>query len=344
MMKEINNLNIEEIQAMASPREVINELPNNEKINRVIYESREVIRNILAKKDPRFLVIVGPCSIHDKEATLEYAKKLSCLRKKYSDKLYIVMRTYFEKPRTTTGWRGLITDPNLDGTYDFNQGVRIAREILMDIVAFKLPTATEFLDPIIPQYIADLISWVAIGARTIESQIHRELASGVSMPVGFKNNTDGNLQLAVDAMKTAQCAHSFLGINYAGLTSIVKTKGNKASHLILRGGTTGPNYSAVYVQEAQNMLAKANLSISIMVDCSHGNSGKDPRKQREVLNSVLEQRLSGCDSLIGVLLESNLKAGRQNISDKLEYGKSITDGCIGWEETEEILAGLYRSL
>lgn len=343
-MKEINNLNIEEIQAMASPREVINELPNNEKINRVIYESREVIRNILAKKDSRFLVIVGPCSIHDKEATLEYAKKLSYLRKKYLDKLYIVMRTYFEKPRTTTGWRGLITDPNLDGTYDFNQGVRIAREILMDIVALKLPTATEFLDPIIPQYIADLISWVAIGARTIESQIHRELASGVSMPVGFKNNTDGNFQLAVDAMKTAQCAHSFLGINYAGLTSIVKTKGNKASHLILRGGTTGPNYSAVYVQEAQNMLAKANLSISIMVDCSHGNSGKDPRKQREVLRSVLEQRLSGCDSLIGVLLESNLKAGRQNISDKLEYGKSITDGCIGWEETEEILAGLYRSL
>jgi 3-deoxy-7-phosphoheptulonate synthase len=343
-MKEINNLNIEEIQAMASPREVINELPNNEQINRVIYESREVIRNILAKKDSRFLVIVGPCSIHDKEATLKYAKKLSYLRKKYLDKLYIVMRTYFEKPRTTTGWRGLITDPNLDGTYDFNQGVRIAREILMDIVAFKLPTATEFLDPIIPQYIADLISWVAIGARTIESQIHRELASGVSMPVGFKNNTEGNLQLAVNAMKTAQCAHSFLGINYAGLTSIVKTKGNKASHLILRGGTTGPNYSAVYVQEAQNMLAKANLSISIMVDCSHGNSGKDPRKQREVLKSVLEQRLSGCDSLIGVLLESNLKAGRQDISDKLEYGKSITDGCIGWEETEEILAGLYRSL
>jgi 3-deoxy-7-phosphoheptulonate synthase len=343
-MKEINNLNIEEIQAMASPREVINELPNNEKINRTIYESREVIKNILEKMDKRFLVIVGPCSLHDKEATLEYAKKLSSLRRKYLDKIYIVMRTYFEKPRTTIGWRGLITDPNLDDTYDFNQGVRTTREILLDIANLRMPTATEFLDPVIPQYISDLISWVAIGARTIESQVHRELASGVSMPVGFKNNTDGNLQLAVNAMKTAQCEHSFLGINYAGLTSIVKTKGNKATHLILRGGTTGPNYDSNSVQVAQKILEGAGLFTSLIVDCSHGNSGKDPQKQGGVLRSVLEQRLKGNDGLVGVLIESHLKAGKQDISGKMEYGKSITDACIGWEETDALLGDLYRSL
>jgi 3-deoxy-7-phosphoheptulonate synthase len=287
------------------------------------------------------LVIAGPCSIHDPVSALEYAGRLAELARSVRDRYLVVMRVYFEKPRTTTGWKGLINDPDLDESCNVGKGISIARQLLLDITALGLPTATEFLDPIVPQYTAELVTWAAIGARTTESQTHREMASGLSMPVGFKNATDGSFQTAVDAMKSARTPHSFLGIDPDGATSIVKTAGNPDTHVVLRGGRNGPNYGPDDVAKAGVALEKAGLPGGIMVDCSHSNSGKDPLRQPEVWKSVLAQRAAGNKKLVGAMLESHLRFGSQPLPpspSKLEYGVSITDACMDWEMTASLLA------
>jgi 3-deoxy-7-phosphoheptulonate synthase len=286
------------------------------------------------------LVIVGPCSIHDPVSALEYAKRLAELSLEVSDRLLIVMRVYFEKPRTTVGWKGLINDPHLDESFDISAGLSLARKLLLDILDLGLPAATEFLDPIVPQYIADLISWAAIGARTTESQTHREMASGLSMPVGFKNATDGSVQTAIDAMGSSRTAHNFLGIDQDGATSIIKTAGNPDSHVVLRGGRNGPNFGPGDVQAAREALRKAGLHPALMVDCSHANSGKDPKRQPEVWRSLNEQRAAGASGLIGAMLESHIHFGAQPLGSdpaKLQYGVSITDACMDWETTAALL-------
>jgi 3-deoxy-7-phosphoheptulonate synthase len=312
-----------------------------------VVESREVIKSILNKQDKRLLAIVGPCSIHDYKAAVEYARRLKDLRQRLQERLLILMRVYFEKPRTTIGWRGLILDPRLDGTGEIAEGLRLARKLLLEITALGVPAATEILDPIVPQYIADLISWTAIGARTTESQTHREMASGLSMPIGFKNNTDGNLQIPIDAMSSSKHPHSFLGIDQDGKTCILKTSGNPHTHIILRGSRRRTNYKRWHISEASQLLKKAGFDSSIMVDCSHGNSGKKQQNQEVVLESVLKNRKRGMSNIIGFMLESNLREGNQSIpSDKsqLEFGVSITDECIGWEKTEALLVSAYSSL
>jgi 3-deoxy-7-phosphoheptulonate synthase len=287
------------------------------------------------------LVVVGPCSIHDPVGALEYAGKLSALRREFADRLEIVMRVYFEKPRTTIGWKGLINDPHLDNSYDIEGGLKKARRLLMDIVSLGLPAATEFLDPITPQYISDLISWAAIGARTTESQTHREMASGLSMPVGFKNGTDGGLQIAIDAMGTAMRPHSFIGIDEDGVTSIVRTAGNPSGHVVLRGGRQRANYDAESIRDAENQLASNGLPRVLMVDCSHANSGKQSARQEEVWRNVIEQRVAGTRSLIGLMVESYLEEGTQPFPKdnpaSLRYGVSITDACLGWDATARML-------
>jgi 3-deoxy-7-phosphoheptulonate synthase len=301
---------------------------------------RETCRRILRAEDPRLLVIVGPCSIHDTVSALEYAKRLSSLAKEVEEHLFIVMRVYFEKPRTTVGWKGLINDPYLDDSGDLAHGIELARQLLLDVAALGLPAATEVLDPIIPQYIADLIRWSAIGARTTESQTHREMASGLSMPVGFKNGTDGSVQTAVDAMRSSRNSHSFLGIDQEGMTSIIKTAGNPDGHLVLRGGRDGVNYQPHQTAEAASKLKAAGVPAAIMIDCSHANSGKDPARQPEVWRSILEQRNAGRKDIVGAMLESNLEFGSQNLEgdpSKLRYGVSITDACLDWESTAVLL-------
>jgi len=286
------------------------------------------------------LVVVGPCSIHDIKGALEYAARLNVLRQEVEPHIQLVMRVYFEKPRTTIGWKGLINDPFLDGTYDIGTGLKRARKLLLDLTAMGLPTATEFLDPIIPQYIDDLVSWVAIGARTTESQTHREMASGLSMPIGFKNGTDGSLQIALDAMVSARTPHSFLGIDQDGVTSIIRTTGNPVGHVILRGGRSRPNYDTTSLAEAEQRLVQAGLPPVLMVDCSHANSGKQHARQEEVWHSVIEQRVAGNWGLIGAMVESYLNEGNQpfpNEPSQLCYGVSITDACLGWEATERML-------
>ena len=312
-----------------------------------VVRSRDAVTRILRQEDPRLLVVVGPCSIHDPRGALEYAEKLNRLRKELDDRMEIVMRVYFEKPRTTIGWKGLINDPHMDGSHDIETGLKQARRLLLDITAMGLGAATEFLDPIVPQYIDDLISWAAIGARTTESQTHRELASGLSMPVGFKNATDGALQVAVDAMHSAQAPHSFLGIDQDGFTSIVRTTGNPAGHVVLRGGRTKTNFDAESIRAAEAKLVQAGLPAVLMVDCSHANSGKQHARQEDVWRSILKQRTSGTRSLIGMMLESYLEEGQQPIPgnlEKLRYGVSITDACISWETTERILRWGYGVL
>jgi 3-deoxy-7-phosphoheptulonate synthase len=285
--------------------------------------------------------VVGPCSIHDPIGALDYAAKLNALRQEFADRLEIVMRVYFEKPRTTIGWKGLINDPHLDNSYDIEGGLKKARRLLLDIIAMGMPTATEFLDPITPQYISDLISWAAIGARTTESQTHREMASGLSMPVGFKNGTDGSLQIAIDAMGTAMRPHSFIGIDEDGVTSIVRTAGNPSGHVVLRGGRTRSNYDAESIREAEKQLASHGLPRVLMVDCSHANSGKQSARQEEVWRNVIEQRVAGTRSLIGLMVESYLEEGTQPFPKdnpaSLRYGVSITDACLGWEATARML-------
>jgi 3-deoxy-7-phosphoheptulonate synthase len=339
-MLPTQNLHVKEAVRLLTPRALKSQLPVTETVNRMVAASRECIRQILARADGRLLVVIGPCSIHDVEGALEYGVRLNALREELSEQLALVMRVYFEKPRTTIGWKGLINDPFLDGTYDIETGLKRARKLLLDLTAMGLPAATEFLDPIIPQYIDDLVSWVAIGARTTESQTHREMASGLSMPVGFKNGTDGSLQIALDAMVSARTPHSFLGIDQDGITSIIRTTGNPVGHVVLRGGRTHPNYDAVSLHEAEQKLKQAGLPPVLMVDCSHANSGKQHAQQEAVWRSLVEQRIGGNRALIGAMVESYLCEGSQPFPKnprELRYGMSITDACLGWDATERML-------
>jgi len=339
-MERTHDLNVAAMTPLITPRALKAKLPMTEAANKTVVEGRRAIRKILDGEDRRLLVIVGPCSIHDRYGALEYAERLAVLAEAIKDEVLVVMRTYFEKPRTTIGWKGMINDPNLDGTYDMKKGLYRAREILLRVNEMGLPAASEVLDPIIPQYIADLESWAAIGARTTESQTHREMASGLSMPVGFKNSTDGNLGVAIDALQSARHPHHFLGINEDGQTCIVATRGNPYCHIILRGGQDRPNYDPVGIIMAEEQLRAIGVEPRIMVDCSHANSGKRPKLQGHVLRSVLLQRIDGNTSIIGAMIESYLREGRQSAekSDKdLKYGVSITDGCLGWKDTERLL-------
>ncbi len=346
-MRPTQDLRVRQIVPLLTPRALKAELPMTEASNETVANSRDRVVSIIRQQDPRLLVIVGPCSIHEIAGAMDYAQKLNSLRKQLADRIEIVMRVYFEKPRTTLGWKGLINDPNLDGSEDIELGLKLARKLLLDITGMGLPAATEFLDPITPQYIADLVSWAAIGARTTESQTHREMASGLSMPVGFKNSTDGSLDTAINAMKAARSSHSFLGIDQDGLTSIVRTTGNYDGHIVLRGGRLRPNYDPQSIAEAERQLEQAGLPKVLMVDCSHANAGKRPERQEVVWQNVIQQRVSGTRSLIGVMLESYLKAGNQPFPrpvSELEYGVSITDPCISWETTERLLLKGYEAL
>ena len=336
----INNIHVSAEEVLLTPEALAAELPVSEKALNAIADSRNIISDIVHRKDHRFLVVCGPCSIHDTQAAKEYALKLKELHETCKDSLYIVMRVYFEKPRTTTGWKGLINDPHLDGTFDIEAGLRKARELLIWLAELELPVATEALDPISPQYLAELFSWAAIGARTSESQTHREMASGLSMPVGFKNGTDGSLNIAINALKSAASGHRFMGINKQGQVSIIKTQGNPDGQIILRGGKQ-PNYDSVCVSECERELDEAGLTASLVVDCSHANSSKDYRRQPLVAQNVVNQILEGIQSIIGIMLESHINSGNQpsdgiEISD-LSYGVSITDGCIDWATTESLI-------
>ncbi|HSU54672.1 MAG TPA: 3-deoxy-7-phosphoheptulonate synthase [Candidatus Dormibacteraeota bacterium] len=339
-MHQTQNLHVKETVRLLTPNALKAELPMSEASNRTVFESRSRVQDILDQKDPRWLVIVGPCSIHDVDGALEYGTKLNQLRKEFASEMEIVMRVYFEKPRTTIGWKGLINDPHLDGSYDIDTGLKKARRLLLDLTAMGLPAGTEFLDPIIPQYTADLITWAAVGARTTESQTHREMASGLSMPVGFKNGTDGSLQIALDAMQSARTPHNFLGIDQDGITSIIRTSGNPSGHIVLRGGRGRTNYDADSIREAESRLVQSGLPAVLMVDCSHANSAKQHAKQEEVWKSVIEQRIAGTDCLIGLMVESYLEEGNQPFPrprSELCYGVSITDACISWKTTERML-------
>jgi 3-deoxy-7-phosphoheptulonate synthase len=346
-MYRTQDLHVKEIVPLLSPRALKALSPTPAAVNDSVAQARERVIRILRREDPRLLVVIGPCSIHDQAGALEYAARLSRLRQELSDRLEIAMRVYFEKPRTTIGWKGLINDPHLDGSQDIETGLKIARKLLLEISSLGLPAATEFLDPIVPQYTADLITWAAIGARTTESQTHREMASGLSMPVGMKNATDGSLQVAIDAMGATQHPHSFLGINDDGVTSIVRTNGNPDVHVVLRGGRALTNYDAASIQAAEEKLRAEKLPPVLMVDCSHANSEKKFARQEEVWRSVIEQRAAGTQSLIGLMVESHLHEGNQPIPKSLKelrHGVSITDSCIGWEATERMLRWGYATL
>jgi 3-deoxy-7-phosphoheptulonate synthase len=346
-MYQTQDLHVREIVRLRTPKTLKADLPLTDAASATVARGRETVTRILRQNDPRLLVVVGPCSIHDVKGALEYATKLSALRKEFASQMEIVMRVYFEKPRTTIGWKGLINDPHLDNSQDIESGLKIARRLLLDITDLGLPTATEFLDPIIPQYTADLVTWAAIGARTTESQTHRELASGLSMPVGFKNATDGSLQIAVDAMHSARTPHSFLGIDQDGFTSIVRTTGNPDGHVVLRGGRLQTNYDAQSIRDAEARLTQAGLPPVLMVDCSHANSGKQPARQEDVWHSIIEQRVGGTRSLIGAMIESYLHEGAQPIPKnpaELRPGISITDACISWETTARMLRWGFETL
>ena len=343
-MTRTENLNIVEVMPITSPKKLKDLLPVSDSVIETVLNARNAIKNILDGKDSRLLMIVGPCSIHDPKAAIEYAERLKKLADEVSETVLVVMRVYFEKPRTTVGWKGLINDPELDGSHKINKGIELARRLLLDINALGLPCATETLDPITPQYLADLISWSAIGARTTESQTHREMASGLSMPVGFKNGTDGGLSVAINAMKSALQPHHFLGINNEGLSSAIQTSGNRNLHLVLRGGNNGPNYDAVSIHKAAESLASEGLPEAIMIDCNHANSGKDPSRQELVLRDAIHQIKNGDNSIIGIMIESNINGGNQPISASLQYGVSITDACLDWENTNRIILNAHQSL
>lgn len=343
----IDDLIVESIVPLITPKQLKEEVKVSESAIASVQQGRAVVRNILDRKDKRLFVVVGPCSIHDIKAAKDYAQRLKVLSEKVSDTLYLVMRVYFEKPRTTVGWKGLINDPYMNDTFKIEDGLHIARRLLIDLAEMGLPLSTEALDPISPQYIQDLISWSAIGARTTESQTHREMASGLSSAVGFKNGTDGGLTVVTNALMSVQNPHRFLGINADGQVSIVSTRGNHYGHLVLRGGGGKPNYDSVNVQIAEQALAKANLPQNIMIDCSHENSSKNPALQPLVMENVTSQILEGNRSIVGLMVESNIKHGRQNIPanlDDLEYGLSVTDGCISFEETEEAILKMHEKL
>ena len=337
---EVHNTNMASQEVLVTPQSLWEALPMSEAVKRTVADSRSVIQDILERRDPRLFVVVGPCSIHDTDAAMDYARRLQGLAEELSDTLYIVMRVYFEKPRTTVGWKGLINDPYLDDSFKIEEGLHIGRKLLIDILELGLPTSTEALDPISPQYLQDLISWSAIGARTTESQTHREMASGLSSAVGFKNGTDGGLTVATNALQSVAKPHRFLGINRQGQVSVFTTKGNPYGHIVLRGGSSGPNYDSVHITLCEKALAKAGVPVNIVVDCSHANSNKQPELQPLVVDNVANQILEGNRSIVGLMIESNLKAGNQPIPDdltELEYGVSVTDGCIDWETTENCL-------
>ena len=334
------DVNIQRTEPLISPVDLVKELPLTPEVEATVLEGRRQIQAVLRGDDPRFLVIVGPCSIHDEKAALDYAVRLKKLSDEMSDHVLLVMRVYFEKPRTTIGWKGLLYDPNLDDTFDINEGLRRARTLLTKIGEIGVFTGTEFLDPIVPQYLAGMVSWAAIGARTTESQTHRQMASGLSMPVGFKNGTDGSAQVAVDAMISARAPHAFLGIDHFGQTCVVQTSGNAYGHLVLRGGNSGPNFGSDAIAEACALLSKSDVPSQMMVDCSHGNSNKDHTRQGIALKDIIEQRVAGNANIIGCMLESNINPGAQKLNGdlaSLEYGVSVTDACIGWDETDELM-------
>ncbi len=342
----LNDIHVNAEEVLITPEELRAELPLPAQGRQFILSARSTIADIIHKKDSRLLVITGPCSVHDVEAAKEYARKLKKLHDKYQDSLYIVMRVYFEKPRTTVGWKGLINDPHMNGSFDVETGLRTARELLLYLTKLGLPLATEALDPISPQYLAELFSWSAIGARTTESQTHREMASGLSMPIGFKNGTNGSLDVAINALQSAASPHRFMGINRQGQVALIKTSGNPDGHVILRGGKQ-PNYDSVHIALCEQALASMGLQAGIVVDCSHSNSNKDHNRQPLVADNVVEQICAGNNSIIGIMLESNLKAGNQSASlgkDQLEYGVSVTDACIDFDTTANLMASMAKKL
>jgi 3-deoxy-7-phosphoheptulonate synthase len=346
-MTQLDNLNIRAQQVLITPEELKRRLPVSDAIQQQVQAARQEVIDILNREDPRLLIVVGPCSIHDVEAARDYAARLARLAEEVQDQLLLVMRAYFEKPRTTVGWKGLINDPHLDDTFEIGEGLAIARQLLLDIAGMGLPLSTEALDPITPQYLQDLISWSAIGARTTESQTHREMASGLSSAVGFKNGTDGGLEVALNALQSVASPHSFLGISPAGQVAVMQTRGNPNAHIVLRGGTSGPNYDAASIDRCEAELVRAGLPENIMVDCSHANSSKDHNRQPVVAREIADQILNGNQSIIGLMIESNLEAGNQkltpNLSD-LSYGVSVTDACIDWSTTETLLKDLATRL
>ena len=345
-MKKTTNVNIANMTTLISPNELKEEFKSNEKAESFIYDSRQQVQNILDKKDPR-LMIVGPCSVHDLDAVQEYAERLLPLKKQFEDKLFIVMRTYFEKPRTRTGWKGLINDPDMDDSKDIQKGIRQARKLLIDLTEKGMPCATEMLDTITPQYLSDLVTYASIGARTSESQPHREMASGLSMPVGFKNTTDGSLSVALNGMASSLSSHSFIGTDQNAKLIVVDTTGNKYVHLILRGGHRGPNYDEPSIRAAVAQLEASDFNTSLVVDCSHGNSEKKYQNQEKVLKSCIKQIQDGNTFIRGLMLESFLEPGNQSIPtdlSRLTYGQSVTDECMGWEMTEALLHHTYTSL
>ncbi len=344
---QVDNVNVEDFEVLTTPARLKADLPLGDAANALVAESRQTLRNILDRKDPRLFLVLGPCSIHDVEAAIDYAKRLKSLADEVSDTLYLVMRVYFEKPRTTVGWKGLINDPHMNDSFEIEAGLRIGRKLMLDILEIGLPTSTEALDPISPQYLADCISWSAIGARTTESQTHREMASGLSTAVGFKNGTDGNLQVAINALKSVSSPHRFLGINPAGEVSVIKTTGNAYGHVVLRGGSSGPNFDSMHVRLCEDELKKAGAAANIMVDCSHANSNKNPELQPLVMEDVAHQILEGNQSIVGLMIESNLGAGNQPIPEdlsQLRYGVSVTDGCIDWDTTAAAVRSMHSKL
>ena len=343
----IRDVNVSVTEPLMPPSELLAELPIAGEAEEAVLEGRRSIRRVLDGEDRRFIIIAGPCSIHDYDAALEYAGKLASLTQPLSDRILTVMRVYFEKPRTTVGWKGLVYDPHLNDSFDIVYGLRQGRSLLLEVAKMGLHTATEFLDPIVPQYFADLVSWAAIGARTAESQTHRQMASGLSMPVGFKNGTGGSVQLAVDAVVSAQAPHGFLGIDLDGHASVIQTKGNPYGHVVLRGGSRGPNYDSESVAAAQGTLSEAGLAPNLLIDCSHGNCNKDHTKMHVAFQDVVEQRAAGNTNIVGCMLESNINPGNQKLTggrEGLAHGVSITDPCIGWQETEELYGWAYDRL
>ena len=347
MMQPTENLNIESHTPLITPEALKQQIPISETAVQTIARSRQAIQNILDRKDHRLFVVVGPCSIHDIDAAHDYAQRLKALAAEVSDTLLLVMRVYFEKPRTTTGWKGLINDPYLDDSFKVQDGLKIGRQLLLDITQMGIPTATEALDPISPQYLQDLVCWSAIGARTTESQTHREMASGLSCAVGFKNGTDGGLTVAINAMQSVKSPHRFLGINPQGQVAIIKTRGNRYAHVVLRGGNNKPNYDSVSIELCENALYQANITPNIMVDCSHANSNKDPALQPLVADNITQQIIDGNRSIIGLMIESHLHFGNQAIArdlSQLRYGVSVTDGCIDWETTATLIRSMRSRL
>ena len=346
-MSKLENVNIKSEQVLITPGQLKQELPVSTSVRDKVQRSREAVKAILRRDDPRLLIVVGPCSIHDPKAALDYAKRLNKLADELDDSLLLVMRAYFEKPRTTVGWKGLVSDPHLDDTFDVDEGLTIARRLLLDMADMGLALSTEALDPITPQYLQDLISWTAIGARTTESQKHREMASGLSSAVGFKNGTDGSLQVALNALQSVASSHSFLGINNEGQVAVMHTRGNPDAHLVLRGGSNGPNYDADSIAAAEKGLIGAGLAGNIMVDCSHANSSKDHNRQPLVARDIAGQIAAGNRSVVGLMIESNISAGNQPLQpdlDKLKYGVSVTDACIDWETTETLLREIAETV